>query len=36
MEDILEIIHQRKALGAYQTCAMDWTYVGEHPTFYEV
>jgi alpha-1,3-mannosyltransferase len=33
MEDILEIIHQRKFQGADQTCAMDWTYVGDNPTF---
>lgn len=36
MEDFLELIHQRKFLGADQTCAMDWTYVGENPTFYDV
>lgn len=36
MEDILELIHQRRWQGADQTCAMDWTYVGEHPTFYDV
>ena len=36
MEDILEIIHQRKFQGADQTCAMDWTYVGEIPSFYDV
>ena len=36
MEDILEIIHQRKFQGADQTCAMDWTYVGDNPTFYDV
>jgi alpha-1,3-mannosyltransferase len=36
MEDILELLHQRRRLGADQTCAMDWTYVGEHPTFYDV
>jgi alpha-1,3-mannosyltransferase len=36
MEDMLELLHQRKRLGADQTCAMDWTYVGEHPTFYDV
>lgn len=35
-EDILELVHQRKFLGADMTCAMDWTYVGEHPTFYDV
>ncbi|KAF1969437.1 hypothetical protein BU23DRAFT_539558 [Bimuria novae-zelandiae CBS 107.79] len=36
MEDILELIHQRKWQGADQTCAMDWTYVGDNPTFYDV
>jgi alpha-1,3-mannosyltransferase len=36
LEDILEIIHQRVFQGADMTCAMDWTYVGEHPTFYDV
>ncbi|KAI4697648.1 uncharacterized protein J4E84_000780 [Alternaria hordeiaustralica] len=36
MEDILEIIHQRKFQGADQTCAMDWTYVGDNPTYYDV
>jgi alpha-1,3-mannosyltransferase len=36
MEDILELIHQRKFQGADQTCAMDWTYVGDNPTFYDV
>jgi alpha-1,3-mannosyltransferase len=36
MEDILEIIHQRKFQGADQTCAMDWAYVGDNPTFYDV
>ncbi|KAF3074269.1 Alpha-1,3-mannosyltransferase CMT1 [Trichoderma lentiforme] len=35
-EDILELVHQRNVLGADMTCAMDWTYVGEHPTFYDV
>ncbi|KAK1242526.1 hypothetical protein MKX08_005338 [Trichoderma sp. CBMAI-0020] len=35
-EDILELVHQKGALGADMTCAMDWTYVGEHPTFYDV
>ncbi|KAL7930854.1 glycosyltransferase family 69 protein [Trichoderma chlorosporum] len=35
-EDILELVHQRRALGADMTCAMDWTYAGEHPTFYDV
>lgn len=36
MEDILELIHQRTFQGVDQTCAMDWTYVGENPTFYDV
>ena len=36
MEDLLELIHQRKLHGADQTCAMDWTYVGDEPTFYDV
>jgi alpha-1,3-mannosyltransferase len=36
MEDMLELFHQRKRLGADQTCAMDWTYVGDNPTFYDV
>ncbi|CAN9142979.1 unnamed protein product [Alternaria alternata] len=36
MEDLLELIHQRKFQGADQTCAMDWTYVGDNPTFYDV
>ncbi|KAL6872425.1 glycosyltransferase family 69 protein [Trichoderma longibrachiatum] len=35
-EDILELVHQKRTLGADMTCAMDWTYVGEHPTFYDV
>jgi alpha-1,3-mannosyltransferase len=35
-EDMLELVHQKRALGADMTCAMDWTYVGEHPTFYDV
>lgn len=36
MEDILELIHQRKYQNADVTCAMDWTYVGPDPTFYDV
>jgi alpha-1,3-mannosyltransferase len=36
MEDILELLHQRRQQGADQTCAMDWTYVGDNPTFYDV
>ncbi|KAF2655392.1 glycosyltransferase family 69 protein [Lophiostoma macrostomum CBS 122681] len=35
-EDILELVHQKVVQGAHQTCAMDWTYVGEHPTFYDI
>lgn len=36
LEDILELIHQRIYQGADMTCAMDWTYVGQDPTFYDV
>ncbi|KAI4170768.1 MAG: hypothetical protein LQ343_004730 [Gyalolechia ehrenbergii] len=36
MEDILELIHQRRYQSAHMTCAMDWTYVGLDPTFYDV
>jgi alpha-1,3-mannosyltransferase len=35
-EDILELAHQRRFLGADMTCAMDWTYAGRDPTFYDV
>ncbi|KAK2590676.1 hypothetical protein QQS21_011636 [Conoideocrella luteorostrata] len=35
-DDILELIHQKKAINADMTCAMDWTYVGRDPTFYDV
>ncbi|TEA14014.1 Alpha-1,3-mannosyltransferase CMT1 [Colletotrichum sidae] len=35
-EDILELTLQRLRLGADMTCAMDWTYVGADPTFYDV
>jgi len=35
-EDILELLYQRRALAADMTCAMDWTYVGNDPTFYDV
>lgn len=35
-DDILELIWQRRGLGADMTCAMDWTYVGKDPTFYDV
>ncbi|KAJ2895703.1 Alpha-1,3-mannosyltransferase CMT1 [Zalerion maritima] len=34
--DILELVHQKKFLGATMTCAMDWTYSGKDPTFYDV
>jgi alpha-1,3-mannosyltransferase len=36
MEDILELIHQRVQQNADMTCAMDWTYAGVDPTFYDV
>lgn len=36
MEDILELIYQRFELDADMTCAMDWTYVGANPTFYDI
>ncbi|KAL8733973.1 MAG: hypothetical protein Q9166_001734 [cf. Caloplaca sp. 2 TL-2023] len=36
MEDILELIYQRHRQHADMTCAMDWTYVGPDPTFYDV
>lgn len=36
MEDILELIYQRDHQKADMTCAMDWTYVGPDPTFYDV
>ncbi|KAL0467605.1 cryptococcal mannosyltransferase 1 domain-containing protein [Neurospora intermedia] len=35
-DDILELVHQRRFLGADMTCAMDWTYAGQDPTFYDV
>jgi len=35
-EDMLELVHQRRFLGADMTCAMDWTYAGKEPTFYDV
>nr|CEG04483.1 unnamed protein product [Fusarium clavum] len=35
-EDILELVLQKRSLNADMTCGMDWTYVGEHPTFYDV
>ncbi|KAL8759845.1 MAG: hypothetical protein Q9199_000492 [Rusavskia elegans] len=36
MEDILELIYQRRRQNADMTCAMDWTHVGPDPTFYDV
>lgn len=36
MEDILELVHQRNYQQADVTCAMDWTFVGRDPTFYDV
>jgi alpha-1,3-mannosyltransferase len=36
VEDILELVHQRRFLSADMTCAFDWTYVGRDPTFYDV
>lgn len=35
-EDILELVHQRQYQNADMTCAMDWTYVGHDPTFYDL
>lgn len=36
MEDILELAYQRVHLEADMSCAMDWTYLGRDPTFYDV
>ncbi|SPO00340.1 related to alpha-1,3-mannosyltransferase [Cephalotrichum gorgonifer] len=36
MDDILELTHQRVQLGADMTCAMDWSHLKAHPTFYDV
>ncbi|KAF2710086.1 glycosyltransferase family 69 protein [Pleomassaria siparia CBS 279.74] len=36
MEDILELVHQRVLQGGDMTCVVDWTYVGDNPTFYDV
>ncbi|ETS78311.1 hypothetical protein PFICI_10373 [Pestalotiopsis fici W106-1] len=33
MDDILELVHQRIFLGADMTCALDWEYLGQDPTF---
>lgn len=35
-EDILELALQRRNLNADMTCAMDWTFVGPDPTFYDI
>lgn len=35
-DDVLELVHQRRRLSADMTCAMDWTYAGRDPTFYDV
>lgn len=35
MEDLLELIHQRRFQQADMTCAMDWTFVGGKPMFYD-
>ncbi|KAG5929132.1 hypothetical protein E4U42_007036 [Claviceps africana] len=34
-EDILELVYQRRHLGADMTCAMDWIYTGGAPLFYD-
>lgn len=36
LEDILELIHQKKYQNADMTCAMDWIFPGETPLFYDV
>ncbi|KAL8685002.1 MAG: hypothetical protein Q9224_006022 [Gallowayella concinna] len=36
LEDILELIHQRKKQNADMVCAMDWSYWGPSATFYDV
>ncbi|TAQ88156.1 hypothetical protein B7494_g3548 [Chlorociboria aeruginascens] len=36
VQDILELIHQKEFQKADMTCAMDWTYAGQDPTFYDV
>ena len=35
-EDILELIYQREYQEADMVCAMDWTFVGPTPSFYDV
>lgn len=36
MEDILELIHQRRYQHADMVCGMDWIYLSPNPTFYDV
>jgi alpha-1,3-mannosyltransferase len=36
MEDILELLHQRLYQNADMICAIDWTYIGHDPTFYDL
>lgn len=36
LEDILELLYQRKYQDADMVCAMDWTYLGDNPTFYDI
>ncbi|KAL8943744.1 MAG: hypothetical protein Q9216_000850 [Gyalolechia sp. 2 TL-2023] len=36
MEDILELIHQRRHQSADMVCAMDWVYLASNPTFFDV
>ncbi|XEV02251.1 hypothetical protein FSHL1_007538 [Fusarium sambucinum] len=35
-DDLLELVHQKRNLNADMTCAMDFTYAGPDPTFYDV
>lgn len=35
-EEILELLHQRVFQGADMACAMDWTFLGPDPSFYDV
>ncbi|KAF5712553.1 alpha-1,3-mannosyltransferase [Fusarium globosum] len=35
-DDLLELVLQRRKLNADMTCAMDFTYAGPDPTFYDV
>ncbi|KAG9185427.1 hypothetical protein G6011_07971 [Alternaria panax] len=36
MENLLELIRQRKFRGVDQTCAMNWTYGSDNLTFYDI